>query len=248
MQLRDKVAIITGGADGIGAGLTRKFVEEGAKVLFVDIKDDKGRALEDELGAGARFLKQDLTAPGMADRIVAAAREAFGDRLDILVNNAQASRPQLLLEADQASIDLAMDSGLWATFHLMRTCHAALAASKGAIVNFASGAGLDGLPTQGAYAMSKEAIRGLTRTAANEWGKDGIRVNVVCPAAETAGFLWWKGENPEAAKAMEAQVPLGRVGDVMTDVAPIVVFLASDAARYMTGQTVMADGGAIKLR
>ena len=248
MQLEGRTAIITGGADGIGAGLTRTFVREGAKVLFVDIQEEKGHALESELGGSAKFLKEDLAAPGMAGRIVASAARTFGDRIDVLVNNGQAASPKLLLDADQASIDLAMDTGVWASFHLMRACHKALAASKGSIINFGSSAGLEGTPTHGAYAMSKEAIRGLTRTAANEWGADGIRVNVLCPQAASPGFVWWSEQNPEAARQAKARVPLGRIGDVMDDIAPVVVFLASDASRYMTGQTLMADGGSTKLR
>ncbi|MFD2719656.1 SDR family NAD(P)-dependent oxidoreductase [Hymenobacter monticola] len=248
MQLQDKVAVITGGADGIGAGLTRAFVQEGAKVLFVDVQEDKGLALEKELGSAAKFLKKDLRSPGMEQRIQEAAREAFGVTLDVLVNNAQASKPQLLLDVDQPALDLAFETGLWATWKLMRIFYNQLAASKGSIINFASGAGILGMPTQGVYGMNKEAIRGLSRTAANEWGPVGIRVNVVAPAAATAGFQWWQETYPDQAKEMISKVPLQRVGDVLTDVAPIVVFLASSASQYMTGQTLMADGGSIQLR
>ena len=248
MQLQDRVAIITGGADGIGEGLTRAFVREGAKVLFVDIQDEKGRTLERELGGAARFLHDDLAAPGMADRIVAAAAQAFGIGIDILVNNGQAAGPQRLLDIDQTSLDRAMNTGLWATFHLMRACHKALAASKGSIINFGSAAGLEGAPTHGAYAMAKEGIRALTRTAANEWGADGIRVNVLCPQAASRGFLAWREQNPELARRAEERVPLGRIGSVHDDIAPVVVFLASGASRYITGQTIMADGGTTMLR
>ncbi len=248
MQLQDKVVIITGGADGIGAGLSRGFVREGAKVVMVDIQGDKGAALERELGQSARYLQMDLRTPGMAEKVVEFTRAAFGDRLDVLVNNAQASGQAMLLDITQEQLDLTFQTGLWATFSLMRACHAMLAQSGGSIINFASGAGLVGMPSQGAYAMTKEAIRGLTRVAANEWGADGIRVNVVCPSAVSAGFASWAEEHPDSAREVLAKTPLGRFGDIDQDITPIVVFLASDASRFMTGQTVMADGGALLLR
>lgn len=248
MQLKNKTAIITGGAAGIGKGLVRKFVKEGANVLFVDINEDSGLELEKELGATAKFLKTDITAEGMEKQILKTALESFGGELHILVNNAQASKPKLLLEVEQSDLDLSFDTGLWATWKLMRASYPHLAKTKGTIINFASGAGLEGLPNHGAYAMNKEAIRGLTRTAANEWGHAGIRVNVICPGAATEGYKWWKENYADQAKELEAKVPLGRVGDVLEDIAPIVVFLASDASQYMTGQTIMADGGSIMLR
>ena len=100
---------------------------------------------------------------------------------------------------------------------------------------------------QASYAAAKEAIRGLSRVAANEWAEDGIRVNVVCPLALTEGVANWKKEQPEQYEAVAQKVPLHRFGDPQKDVAPIVAFLLSDDSQYMTGQTVMADGGSVKL-
>lgn len=248
MQLSGKTAIITGGAFGIGLALTKAFVAEGCKVLVVDIREEIGAPLETEFPNSVRYCNQDITAPDAADAIRSALVQAFGERLDILVNNAQASRPQLLLEIDQESLDLAFNSGPFATFNLMRTFHPLLAQSRGSIINLGSGAGLLGMAQQGGYGMAKEAIRGLTRTAATEWGKDRIRVNVLCPAAATEGYNWWKENYPEAAAAAKEKIPLGYVGDPSLDIAPIAVFLASDASQYMTGQTVMADGGSVMLR
>ena len=202
MQLAGKVAIVTGGAFGIGLGITRAFVDQGCKVLAVDIREDEGKALEAELQGSVRYFRQDITRPEAMDNIRGALAETFGEHLDILVNNAQASRPQLLLDIDQESLDLAFNTGTFATFRLMRTFHDLLARSRGSIINFASGAGMLGMATHGAYGMAKEAIRGLTRTAATEWGKDGILVNVVCPASATDGYLRWKKAYPEAASAV----------------------------------------------
>ena len=104
------------------------------------------------------------------------------------------------------------------------------------------------MPTQASYAAAKEAIRGLSRVAANEWAPEGIRVNVVCPFAATEGVQAWQAAHPEASAATVAKVPLRRIGSPDNDIAPVVVFLASADAQYITGQTVMADGGMIQLR
>lgn len=248
MQLPGKVAIVTGGAFGIGLAITRAFVAQGCRVLVVDIREDGGTALQAELGSAVRYVHQDISEPEAAASIRKALAGAFGETLDVLVNNAQASKPQLLMEIDQASLDLAFNTGPFAAFALMRQFHDLLSQSRGSIINLASGAGLLGMETHGAYAMAKEAIRGLTRTAATEWGKAGIRVNVLCPAATTEGYLWWRENYSEAALASEAKIPLGYVGDAQKDIAPVAVFLASEASRYMTGQTLMADGGSIMLR
>src|SRR5690606_38190898 len=112
----------------------------------------------------------------------------------------------------------------------------------GSVVNFGSGAGLQGLEFQASYAAAKEAIRGLSRVAANEWGPNNIRVNVVSPKALTEGVASWKEQFPDQYKQSIDQVPLGRFGDPQKDVAPIVAFLLSDDSQYMTGQTLMADG------
>lgn len=247
MQLTGKVAIITGGAGGIGRGLTRAFVEAGAKVLFVDVSAEAGRALEQELGRDARFLGIDLASPGSAETIRDAALDAFG-RIDALVNNANASTPAPLLAVDDANLEQVFNSSFLPTLRLMQACHDALASSQGSIINFASGAGLSGDPNQGSYAAAKEAIRGITRVAANEWGPEGIRVNVVCPFALTDGVRWWSEAYPEQAAHALSIVPLRRIGDIATDIAPPVVFFASDASRYITGQTIMLDGGGIKMR
>lgn len=248
MQLTNKVAIVTGGAGGIGRGITRVFIREGARVLFVDSNAENGAALEAELGRDrARFLQLDLSVPGAAETIRDAAVAAFGG-LDILVNNANRSTPAPLLLADEDNLAQAFGSSFTPTLTLMQACHELLAQSSGSIINFASGAGLSGDPLQGSYAAAKEAVRGVSRVAANEWGVDGIRVNVVCPFALSEGVQWWSETYPELAAAALAKVPLGRIGDIESDIAPAVVFLASEASRYITGQTLMVDGGGLMMR
>jgi NAD(P)-dependent dehydrogenase (short-subunit alcohol dehydrogenase family) len=243
MRLDGKVAIVTGGAGGIGAAITRAFVAEGARVLCAD----RVEALPGELAAlGDRvaFLSVDLRGEDAAARIRSAALERFGT-VHVLVNNAHASVQLPLLEHTQEAFDLSFGTGFYPTVRLMQACHPQLKENRGAVINFGSAAGIEGASTQASYAAAKEAIRAVSRVAAREWGRDGIRVNVVCPFAATEGVQRWREQFPEAAARTEAKVPLGRIGDPLRDVAPAVVFLASDEARYVTGQTLMADGGSL---
>ncbi|MCC3281590.1 MULTISPECIES: SDR family NAD(P)-dependent oxidoreductase [Arthrobacter] len=248
MQLQNKTAIITGGAGGIGQGIVRRFLAEGAKVAVVDIDQAQGDKLLAELdGQGdVIFIAKDISKEESTKEIVAETVERFGG-LDVLVNNAHASKQAPIMETTQEMWDLSFNTGTMATFHLMRAAYPELKKTRGSIINFASGAGMKGLPNQVTYAAAKEAIRAISRTAANEWAKDGIRVNVVSPIALTPGIAQWSQAFPEAFQEVVDGIPLGRLGDPETDIAPIVVFLASEQSQYMTGQTLMADGGSIKI-
>lgn len=248
MKLTDKVAIITGGAGGIGQGITRRLLKEGAKVLVVDLNQEQGDALVAELSSLGEiaFVAKDISLPESGREIVEAAVARFG-KLDILVNNAHASKQAPIMQTTQEMWDLSMGTGLMATFHLMQAAHDELAKTRGSIVNFASGAGIKGLPNQVTYAAAKEAIRAVTRVAANEWAAEGIRVNLVSPVALTPGIEAWGAAFPAELQEVVDGVPLGRLGDPETDIAPVVVFLAGPDSQYMTGQTLMTDGGSIKL-
>ncbi|MFF8592370.1 SDR family NAD(P)-dependent oxidoreductase [Streptomyces sp. NPDC015220] len=248
LSLQGKSAIVTGGASGIGGAITKLFVARGARVVVVDLQREAGEALARELGDAVVFLHGDVSDRAVADSAVATAAERFG-KLDVLVNNASVSRQKPFEEQTDDDWNLAMDTSLYATRNFMLAALPELKRTGNAsVVNFGSGAGLDGQPNQASYAATKEAIRGLSRVVANEWAPLNIRVNVVCPMALTAGVAKWAEARPEQYAQSAAKVPLGRFGDPDRDVAPIVAFLASDDAQYMTGQTVMADGGAIKLR
>ena len=120
--------------------------------------------------------------------------------------------------------------------------------SKGNIINFASGAGINGHETQGAYAAAKEAIRGISRVAANEWGRFGINVNLISPIANSPGVQEWAKAQPEYYEEVKNKIPLGRFGDVEEDIGRVAVFLASEDSQYITGQTIMVDGGSVMLR
>lgn len=247
MRLDGKVAIVTGGAGGIGRGIVRAFAGEGASIVFADIDGAAGRALEQELDGRGKYVDIDIAQEGSAEKICAAAIETFG-ALHILVNNAHASRQAPLVETTQEMFDLSFCTGFYPTVRLMQAAYPHLRATAGSVINFASGAGIEGQATQASYAAAKEAIRAVSRVAANEWAADNINVNVISPLALTEGVSAYIEANPGVEEAMLRRVPLGRFGDPQQDIGRVAVFLASADADYMTGQTLMVDGGTQKLR
>jgi len=245
-SMRGHVAIVTGAAQGVGKGIAAALLERGAEVLLVDIQDDKLGATTDELKVMGRAeqLVADLRDPDSAHRIAAAAVEAFGT-VHGLVNNAIATNePKAFVDITTEDLALGHDVGPRATFLLMQAVHPLLAAAGGgSIVNLGSGVGTGGEPKWGGYAAAKEAIRGLSKVAALEWGRDNIRVNVVCPYAESDGVKLWKQFAPDDyAKALRRN-PMKRIGDVRTDVGALVAFLLGTDATFVTGQTIHIDGG-----
>ena len=169
--------------------------------------------------------------------------ETFG-RIDVLINNAQASKSGVLLENHtKEDFDLAIYSGLYATFFFMRECFPSLKETKGAVINFASGAGLFGRVAQSSYAAAKEGIRGLSRVAATEWAPYGVNVNIVCPLAMTSELEHFKANYPDAYNATLKGVPMGRFGDPEKDIGRVCVFLGSEDAKYMSGETLTLQGG-----
>ena len=201
--LTGKTAILTGGgksvlSDGrcgsIGYGIATAYAKEGANLVItgrnVQKLEDAKEELEKLYGIKVLPVQADVNAgadnEAVVKKVVEQTIDAFGD-IHVLINNAQASASGVTL-ADHTTeqFDLALYSGLYATFYYMKACYPYLAKTKGSVINFASGAGLFGNYGQCAYAAAKEGIRGLTRVAANEWGKDGINVNIICPLAWTA--------------------------------------------------------------
>lgn len=250
MKLKDKAVIITGGAGGIGAGMATAMAKEGAKVAIVDLNEEQGNNVVQNLqkiSPDSMFIKADLTEREKLHEIIDTVVERYG-KLDVLVNNAHASRQVNFEDTTQEDMDFSFNTGFYPTFYLMQSAFPHLKESKGSIINFASGAGLEGQKTQTAYAAAKEAIRAISKVAANEWGEHGINVNIISPIAMTPGVEAWSKEHPEAFEAIVSKVPMKRWGDPEKDIGPIAVFLASDASNYMTGQTLMADGGSIQIR
>lgn len=251
-RLQGKTAIVTGGAGGIGRGIVTAFVKAGADVLFADINADAGAELEAELRGGrhsgtAAFRNIDISDEDGPRRIVAAAVELFGG-VSVLVNNAHASLQLPLLETTDEALDLSFGTGFLPALRLMQAAHPHLKEVSGTVINIGSGSAMDGMPTQVSYVAAKEAIRAISRVAANEWADDGINVNIICPLAATEGVSKWMEQHPDTAEKMITKVPMKRYGDPEGDIAPVAVFLASDDAGYMTGQTLMVDGGSQKLR
>jgi NAD(P)-dependent dehydrogenase (short-subunit alcohol dehydrogenase family) len=245
--LEGKACVVTGAAQGIGRGIAQALIERGAAVLLVDHNAGTLEATAQALqGDGRRVepLLSDIRADGEPDRIVAAALERFG-RLDVLVNNAIATRAAgPFTEHSDEDYDLVFDTGPRATFRLMKAAFPHLAAAGGgSVVNLGSSAGTEGQAGWATYAAAKEAIRGFSKVAATEWGGAKVRVNIVCPFANSEGAQLWEQFDPDSYNAALAKVPLQRIGDTRTDVGALVAFLVSDDATYITGQTIMIDGG-----
>lgn len=248
-KLLDKVVIITGGAGGIGSGMAKAMVKEGAIVAIVDLNEETGKAMEKELqqiSPKSMFLQANLMDRANLHKIIDTVVEKYG-KLDVLVNNAHASKQASIEDTTQADLDLSFDTGFYPTFYLMQAALPHLKETKGNVINFASGAGLAGHETQGAYAAAKEAIRGISRVAANEWGRFGINVNLISPIANSPGVQAWAKAQPEYYEAVKSKIPMGRFGDVEDDIGRVAVFLASEDSQYITGQTLMVDGGSIML-
>ena len=175
--------------------------------------------------------------------VIAKAAETFG-RIDVLINNAQASKSGVLLvDHSKEDFDLAINSGLYAAFFYMKHAYPYLKAAQGSVINFASGAGISGRLGQSSYAAAKEGIRGMTRVAANEWGPDNINCNVVCPLVMTAQLKAWREQYPDLYEKTIAAVPMGRFGDPEKDIGQVCLFLASPGGKYITGETISLQGG-----
>ena len=238
-----KVAIITGGGKGggIGWGLSTAFAKEGCNLAITGRNVKKLEDAKEELERLYGIKVLCLQADG-GDEVKQVADE-FG-RIDFLINNAQNSASGLtLIEHTKEDFDKAVFSGLYAAFFYMKHCHPYLKEAKGSVVNFASGAGLFGRYGQSSYAAAKEGIRGMTRVAATEWGPDGINCNVICPLVMTSQLAAWKEEYPEAYEKTIQGIPAGRFGDAESDIGRTAVFLCSEDASYISGETLTLQGG-----
>ena len=248
-----KVAIITGGgkAKSIGYGIAVAYAKEGANLVITGRNEQKLLDAKEELEKlyGIKVLAQQADVnPGdesekTVKRVVQNTIDAFG-RIDVLINNAQASASGVpLCDQTKEQFDLGIYSGLYATFYYMRECYPHLKKTEGSVINFASGAGLFGNVGQCSYAAAKEAIRGLSRVAASEWGKDNINVNIVCPLAMTSQLENFKQAYPEAYEKNLKAVPMGRFGDPEKDIGRVCVMLGSPDFKYMSGETLTLEGG-----
>ena len=243
-----KVIVVTGAGQGIGRGMALHLGKHGASVVVAEWKEHRAtRTVEEltDLGVDALAAVCDISDRAQVDAMVAQTVERFG-RIDGLVNNAQTFRPKAALaEVTEEDVDVFYDSGVKGTLWAMQAAYPHMKAQGwGRIVNFVSAAGITGMAGYGAYNASKEAIRALTRTAAREWGRDGIVVNAIAPGAASKRGQEAAARDEEEYRTFLRDHPIGRQGDPEDDIGPVALFLCSDACRYLTGQTLMVDGGA----
>lgn len=250
MQLEGKLAVITGAATGIGRATARRFVDEGARVLIADINETDGRRAVDELGAGeaASFVRADVSRAADMEALMNHAADVMGG-IDVIVNNAGVQRSGPVTEFEESDWDAVMQVNPKSCFfgakygvpHLRRR-------GGGSIVNTASIAGLKGGPGMTAYSASKGAIIAFTKALAAELAADGIRVNSVCPGWIDTPFnqpaIDFMGGREKQETLVRASVPLGIQG-TPEQVAPGIAYLASDSSSYITGQTLVIDGGLV---
>lgn len=248
MKLKGNVTLITGGGKGIGYGLALAFGEEGSNLVLTGRTEGTLKKAQESLmnlypGIKVIYFVAEGGEEKAVNEVVSKTIKEFG-KIDTLINNAQASASGVMLkDHTKEQFDLAINSGLYAAFYYMKACYPYLKESKGSVINLASGAGISGKIGQSSYAASKEGIRGLSRVAANEWAADGIRVNVICPLAMTEQLAYWKEAYPEVYAQTIQGIPLGRFGNPKDDIGKPAVFLASNDASYVTGQTLELQGG-----
>ena len=245
-RLVGRRAVVTGAGQGIGRGVALALAKEGAALVLA------GRTLEKvertareiaDVGGEALAVRCDVGVPDDVQALFEQTVPAFGG-LDVLVNNAQSVPPnRRLQDVPIDDVELALTTGPVATFRCMQAAFPHLRERGGSIVNLGSNTGIEGAPLFGAYAMAKEGIRGLSRVAAREWGRFGIRVNVICPFGDSPSAVEFNETRPDAAQAILRMTPLGRMGDCELDIGRAVAALVSDDMSYVTGATLMLDGG-----
>jgi NAD(P)-dependent dehydrogenase (short-subunit alcohol dehydrogenase family) len=254
-RLEGKVAVVTGAGEGIGRGIATLLGRHGAAVAMGGRTVSKIEAVRDDISASggqALAVRCDVSVRHEVDGLVEAAASQFGPP-DILVNNAQGRGSTPLVDGspleeitDQEMLDLFRGSVL-ATLYGMQACFPHMKNRGGTIVNLGSRRGVEGTPGATPYGTAKEGIRGLTKHAAREWGRYGITVNVVCPAALSTGSARYRDADPDRWERTIQSIPLRYMGDPLDDIAPVVVALATDL-HYLTGATLMLDGGMCILR
>lgn len=250
-KLDGKVAIISGSAQGVGRGVALALHKHGAKVVILDINQAGAEKTAADIvadGGQAIGLVCDITKKEQIQQVVDKTVEVFGT-VDILVNNAHASTQKPLELLTEDDFALSFNTGFWATHYFMQAVFPIFQAkNQGKIINFGSNSSILGHAYQGAYAAAKEAIGAITKVAATEWGKYHINVNILCPFANSPGMIAWSEKFPEEYEKSLSRIPLHRVGDCQNDIGEVAAWLASYESDYVTGQTILADGGAHYIR
>ncbi|MDB6060945.1 MAG: short-chain dehydrogenase [Verrucomicrobiaceae bacterium] len=246
--LENKIAIVTGGAKGLGYGISRRLAQDGAKLLITG-RDGKATAevaaqIRAEIGTEAIGMATDVGVKADVEAMIQRAVDEFGG-LDILVNNASQLSPNILMEhKTDEMLKRTLEIGLWGSWWGMQ---AALPHFKkrggGSVINFHSIDAQTGAWLHADYNINKMAIEGLTRSAAVEWGRFNVRVNAIAPTGLGQVFAKLVDEVPGFLEMATANNPLKRAGDPELDIGPVIAFLASDMSRFVTGELINVDGG-----
>jgi len=244
-QLEGKVAIVTGGAAGFGEGIARAYVAEGARVVIADLESGRGEALARELGSNAHFMRCDVSLRPDIDALVRACVDQFGPP-DIVVNNAGTTHTNMpLLDVDEATFDRVFAVNVKSIYHMVLAVVPLMRKRKsGVMLNVGSTAGIRPRPGLTWYNASKGAVNLLSKSLAVELGPDRIRVNAICPVIGETGLLeqfMGMPDTPENRAKFLATIPLGRMCRP-SDVAAAAVYLASDAAEFISGVEFPVDG------
>ena len=245
-QLKEKVAIVTGAGQGIGKGIALCFAKRGVKVIATGRRAEpieQTIAEIKELGGEGFAFACDSADRARVEEVVKAAAEKYGT-VDVVVNNAQAIVPSAPVEETSYDNMLkAWQSGVIGSLNYMQAAFPYMKEQhEGRIINFASATGMFGIAGQLAYGSNKEALRGMTKIAAKEWGQYGICVNIVLPGAESPAAKAWAEKFPEEYAKQVNLNPMKRFGDPEIDIAPVIAFLAGPDSCYFSGQSVIVDG------
>jgi NAD(P)-dependent dehydrogenase (short-subunit alcohol dehydrogenase family) len=253
MSLENKVAVVTGGAKGIGQAIARRFASEAMRVVLADVDEDAGSRAVEELGAlgAVRFVRCDVGDRQDVENLVVSTVQAWGS-IDVLVNNAGIVHGADFLDVTEADFDRVLRVNLKGMFLVSQAvarqmvAQAAAGAAPGAIVNMSSVNAVFAIANQVPYSISKGGVSQLTKVMALALAPHGIRVNAIGPGSIMTDMLASVNANPQAKRRLLSRTPLGRIGDP-SEIAAIAAFLASDEASYITGQTIYADGGRLPL-
>lgn len=242
LLLQGRTALITGASRGIGAACASAFATAGADIALLGRETKTLSAVADRLPTRTLILEADLRDAEAARRAATRADEEF-DGVDVLVNNAGMLTTDRAVEVDLAAAEASMSVNCWAPLALAGTvAQGMIVRGRGSIVNLSSLSGMAGVAYQAAYSATKGAVDAMTRSLACEWGRHGVRVNAVAPGVVKTDMSKPGLRDPAYVKQLLRRVPLGRFA-TPEDIAAVILFLATDASRYITGQTIVVDGG-----